>query len=101
MSVEKTKNLVGIPMGEGVVIGFDTVMKTASKDVAAAISYPFDRVTKNDLYNAAASTVNGMAAAGSATPAMQTIVIPVNLNGKQIAEVIYDPLKQVGKQRGY
>ena len=98
---KKTKNLVGIPMGEGVVIGFDTVMKTASKDVAAAISYPFDRVTKNDLYNAAASTVNGMAAAGSATPAMQTIVIPVNLNGKQIAEVIYDPLKQVGKQRGY
>ena len=98
---KKTKNLVGIPMGEGVVIGFDTVMKTASKDVAAAISYPFDRVTKNDLYNAAASTVNGMAAAGSATPAMQTIVIPVNLNGKQIAEVVYDPLKQVGKQRGY
>ncbi|MEI3501003.1 MAG: hypothetical protein V8Q39_05820 [Anaerovoracaceae bacterium] len=43
---KKTKNLVGIPMGEGVVIGFDTVMKTASKDVAAAISYPFDRVTK-------------------------------------------------------
>lgn len=98
---KKTKNLVGIPMGEGVVVGFDTVMKTASKDVAAAISYPFDRVTKNDLYNAAASTVNGMAAAGSATPAMQTIVIPVNLNGKQIAEVVYDPLKQVGKQRGY
>lgn len=98
---KKTKNLVGIPMGEGVVVGFDTVMKTASKDVAAAISYPFDRVTKNDLYNAAASTVNGMAAAGSATPAMQTIVIPVNLNGKQVAEVIYDPLKQVGKQRGY
>lgn len=98
---KKTKNLVGIPMGEGVVIGFDTAMKTASKDVAAAISYPFDRVTKNDLYNAAASTVNGMAAAGSATPAMQTIVIPINLNGKQIAEVIYDPLKQVGKQRGY
>lgn len=98
---KKTKNLVGIPMGEGVVIGFDTVMKTASKDVAAAISYPFDRVTKNDLYNAAASTVNGMAAAGSAAPAMQTIVIPVNLNGKQVAEVIYDPLKQVGKQRGY
>ena len=58
-------------------------------------------MTKNDLYNAAASTVNGMAAAGSATPAMQTIVIPVNLNGKQIAEVVYDPLKQVGKQRGY
>lgn len=98
---KKTKNLVGIPMGEGVVIGFDTVMKTASKDVAAAISYPFDRVTKNDLYNAAASTVNGMAAAGSAAPAMQTIVIPVNLNGKQVAEVVYDPLKQVGKQRGY
>lgn len=98
---KKTKNLVGIPMGEGVVVGFDTVMKTASKDVAAAISYPFDRVTKNDLYNAAASTVNGMAAAGSAAPAMQTIVIPVNLNGKQVAEVIYDPLKQVGKQRGY
>ena len=98
---KKTKNLVGIPMGEGVVVGFDTVMKTASKDVAAAISYPFDRVTKNDLYNAAASTVNGMAAAGSAAPAMQTIVLPVNLNGKQVAEVIYDPLKQVGKQRGY
>ena len=40
----------------------------------------------------------GLVLAGAGTA--QTIVIPVQLNGKQIAEVVYDPLKQVGRQRG-
>ena len=58
-------------------------------------------MTRGDLLDAAAGVVNGNAGlvlAGAGTA--QTIVIPVQLNGKQIAEVVYDPLKQVGRQRG-
>ena len=50
------------------------------------------------MLNAAAATVNGMSAVGTASA--QTIIIPINLNGKQIAEVVFDPLKGIAKQRG-
>ena len=58
--------------------------------------------TEDAVYNAASGIVNGInAGSTSAAGGIQTVVIPVNLNGRKIAEVIYDPLKQVGKQRGY
>ena len=42
-----------------------------------------------------------MAAATPASSAVPEIKVPVYLNGRQIAEAVYDPLKQVQKQRGY
>ena len=61
---------------------------------------PFSGITSDDLYNAAAATVNGIGVQASGATGAQTIIIPVNLNGKQIAEVVFDPLKNVAKQRG-
>lgn len=95
---KKVAEMVGAPMGEGVAVGFLAGMEEGRKTIENAVMAPISRVSRDDMYNAAAATVNGMAATGIVPN--QTVIIPVNLNGKQIAEVIYDPLKQVGRQRG-
>lgn len=90
---------IGKYMGAGVGVGFEREMKIVNQDIAAAMLKPVSRISRDDMYNAAEATVNGMAANQTANTA-QTIIIPVNLNGKQIAEVIFDPLRGVAKQRG-
>lgn len=90
---------IGRYMGAGIGVGFEREMKIVNQDIAAAMLQPVSRISRDDMYNAAEATVNGMAANQTANTA-QTIIIPVNLNGKQIAEVIFDPLRGVAKQRG-
>lgn len=96
-----TRNLVGKPLAQGIGAGFMAEMKRINRQIAETVLSPFETLSRGDLMDAAAGVVNGnaglaMAGAGG----VQTVVIPVNLNGKQIAEVVYDPLKQVGRQRG-
>lgn len=98
---KKTENLIGKPLAQGIEVGFLDQLASVKNIMASAIMAPFSRITTNDLYGATAGMVNGMAAAAPVGGMTSTVVIPVNLNGKKIAEVIYDPLKQVGKQRGY
>lgn len=98
---KETENLVGKPLAQGIEVGFLGAMARVSQTMADTILAPFQSVTRGDLLDAAAGVVNGnagLALAGAG--AAQTIIIPVQLNGKQIAEVVYDPLKQVGRQRG-
>lgn len=96
-----TRNMVGKPLAQGIGAGFMAEMERINRQIADTVLSPFETLSRGDLMDAAASVVNGnaglaMAGAGG----VQTVVIPVNLNGKQIAEVVYDPLKQVGRQRG-
>lgn len=96
-----TRNLVGKPLAQGIGAGFMAEMERINRQIADTVLSPFETLSRGDLMDAAAGVVNGnaglaMAGAGG----VQTVVIPVNLNGKQIAEVVYDPLKQVGRQRG-
>lgn len=98
---KKTRNLIGVPMAEGVEVGFWDYMDNLKRTMANAVMAPVQTITRADLYGATAGMVNGMAAVGASTGATQPIIIQVNLSNKQIAEVLYDPLKQVGKQRGY
>ena len=90
---------LGKYMAQGVGVGFAGAMPKVSDGIISAMMAPIDRASNGGIYNATAAAVNGMAAAGSVSGS-QTIVIPVNLNGKQIAEVVFDPLKKVAKQRG-
>lgn len=94
----KVAELVGAPMGEGVAVGFFNGIRKSRAAIEAAVMQPIARVNPDDMYKAAAATVNGMAAAGGTWT--QTVVIPINLNGKQIAEVVFDPLRSISKQRG-
>lgn len=96
-----TRNMVGKPLAQGIGAGFMAEMGRINRQIADTVLAPFESLSRGDLMDAAAGVVNGnaglaMAGAGG----IQTVVIPVNLNGKQIAEVVYDPLKQVGRQRG-
>lgn len=96
-----TRNMVGKPLAQGIGAGFIDEMERINQQIADTVLSPFETLSRGDLMDAAAGVVNGnaglaMAGAGG----VQTVVIPVNLNGKQIAEVVYDPLKQVGRQRG-
>lgn len=96
-----TRNMVGKPLAQGIGAGFMAEMERINRQIADTVLSPFETLSRWDLMDAAAGVVNGnaglaMAGAGG----VQTVVIPVNLNGKQIAEVVYDPLKQVGRQRG-
>lgn len=96
-----TRNMVGKPLAQGIGAGFMAEMERINRQIAETVLSPFETLSRGDLMDAAAGVVNGnaglaMAGAGG----VQTVVIPVNLNGKQIAEVVYDPLKQVGRQRG-
>ena len=96
-----TRNMVGKPLAQGIGAGFMAEMERINRQIADTVLSPFESLSRGDLMDAAAGVVNGnaglaMAGAGG----VQTVVIPVNLNGKQIAEVVYDPLKQVGRQRG-
>lgn len=94
----KTAELVGAPMGEGVAVGFFNGIRKSRAAIEAAVMDPIARFNPDDMYKAAAATVNGMAMAGGTWT--QTVVIPINLNGKQIAEIVFDPLRNISKQRG-
>lgn len=95
---KKTADIIGAPMGEGVAVGLLNSLKKSRASIENAIMQPVNYVNRDDMYNAAAAAVNGMAAVGAAPS--QTVIIPVNLNGKQIAEVVFNPLRSVAKQRG-
>lgn len=55
---------------------------------------------KNAMQNVMSSTVGAMQIAMSNSPANQIITVPVNLNGRKIAEAVYDPLKNIAYQKG-
>lgn len=98
---KKTERLIGKPLAQGVEVGFLDQLASVKNTMASAIMAPFNRVTTTDLYGATAGMVNGMAAATPTGGGIPIINVPVYLNKRQIAEAMYDPLKQVGKQRGY
>lgn len=98
---KKTENLIGKPLAQGIEVGFLDQLASMKNTMASAIMAPFNRVTTTDLYGATAGMVNGMAAAAPTGGGIPIINVPVYLNKRQIAEAMYDPLKQVGKQRGY
>lgn len=97
---KKTGNLVGKPMAQGIANKFIETMQKSRGTIASAMMSPITTVNRTDIYNAAESAVNGFAAVGSGAASMQTVVIPVNLDGRQIAEVVYNPLKDIKKRKG-
>ena len=96
---KKTGTLIGIPMAQGIVKSFRESMSEAQSSMGAAIMSPLKKIASNDIYNAAEGVVNGMAAAGAAGNS-QTVIIPINLDGRQIARAVFDPLKTESKIRG-
>lgn len=89
----------GENLAAGLDVGFVRRMKTVTKDIASVIPRGVtSTVTDRNTLRAAEATVNGIAATGPLST--QTVIVPIYLNGKQIAEATFDPLKQVARQRG-
>lgn len=95
---KKTGTLIGIPMAQGIVKSFRESMSEAQSSMGAAIMSPLKKIGSKDIYSVAEGVVNGMAVAG--TSGTQTVIIPINLDGRQIARAVFDPLKDESKIRG-
>lgn len=110
-AVEEGKGAVGIAspskvfaqigryMAEGVGVGFDKQMVSVSNDIAGRMLSTANRVTNETLQNVAAATVTGMQL--NNMPANnQPIIVQLVTDGQTLAQVVFDPLKSVAKQRG-
>ena len=101
-SPSKVFDEIGDYMGQGVGVGFVRRMKSVAREIADSIPVPVPESQTAAAERIGEATVNGIAAAmqGGGAPASSPIVVQVQLDRKTIAQAIYDPLKQVGRQRG-
>ena len=92
--------VLGDYMAQGIGVGFTRRMDSVSREITASIP-SVDALTARE--RASAGMVNGIvsglsAVMGSGTA--QSITLQVNMDGKTIAQTIFDPLKDVSRQRG-
>ena len=92
--------VLGDYMAQGIGVGFTRRMDSISHEITASIP-SVDALTARE--RASAGMVNGIvsglsAVMGSGTT--QPITLQVNMDGKTIAQTIFDPLKDVSRQRG-
>lgn len=73
-----------------------------SYDVSANLKSPTDMVTKGSLYQATEAAVNGMSinASTAGSDSGDVISININMDGRTLASVLFDPLKREVMQRG-
>ena len=73
-----------------------------SYDVSTNLKSPTDMVTKGSLYQATEAAVNGMSinASTAGSDSGDVISININMDGRTLASVLFDPLKREVMQRG-
>ena len=90
---------IGGYMAEGMGVGFTKEMNTVRKQMENAIPTTLSALGGFST----ADLVNGLV--GGLSPVLagaggQSITLKVNLDGKTVAKSVFDPLKDVSKQRG-
>ena len=92
--------VLGDYMAQGIGVGFTRRMDSISREITASIP-SVDAFTARE--RASAGMVNGIVSGLSAVMGSgntQPITLQVNMDGKTIAQTIFDPLKEVSRQRG-
>lgn len=92
---------IGENLMEGLWVGVDSKADSVMRRIGDAIQIPTATVdfASSALGKSSAATINSMfAMSGGGMPSK--IVVPVNLNGRQIALATYDDLENIKKQRG-
>lgn len=92
--------VLGDYMAQGIGVGFTRRMDSISREITASIP-SVDALTARE--RASAGMVNGIVSGLSAvmgSGSTQPITLQVNMDGKTIAQTIFDPLKDVSRQRG-
>ena len=90
---------IGGYMAEGMGVGFTKEMNTVRKQMENAIPTTLSGVgnfSTADLVNGLVGGLSPMLAGAGG----QSITLKVNLDGKTVAKSVFDPLKDVSKQRG-
>lgn len=98
-SPSKVFQRMGDFSAQGYGIGFIDEMKNVSKDIAAAMPVSIDTATNSNILKAAEATVNGMSA-GNLGGVQSPIIIQLQVSAETLAEIVFDPLRNVSKQRG-
>ena len=92
--------VLGDYMAQGISVGFTRRMDSVSREITASIP-SVDALTARE--RASTGMVNGIVSGLSAVMGSgntQPITLQVNMDGKTIAQTIFDPLKDVSRQRG-
>lgn len=100
-SPSKVMAQTGRFMAQGLGMGWLEEMRNVNRDIRDGLTSTADIITGSGIMQATEAAVNGinagqMMAGGSNQP----VYISLVLDGRQIAQAVYDPLKQVRKQRG-
>ena len=90
---------IGGYMAEGMGVGFEKAMSGVKTQIERSIPTELDVKggMATDMVN---GLVGGLSSALGGGLSKQKITLQVNLDGKTIAQTIFDPLKDVSKQRG-
>ena len=88
-------------MAQGLGVGWLEEMRNVNRDIRDGLASTADMVTGSGIMQATEAAVNGINAGQLMSNGNgQPVYISLILDGKQIAQAVYDPLKQVRKQRG-
>ena len=88
-------------MAEGLGVGWLSEMENVNEDIKLGLISTQDTLTNAGMMNATAAAVNGINASNMMYGNNgQPVYVQVVLDGRQIAQAVFDPLKQVSKQRG-
>ena len=90
---------IGGYMAEGMGVGFEKEMNTVRRQMENAIPTTlgsFGGVSTADLVNGLVGGLSPVLAGANGKP----IELKVNLDGKTVAKSVFDPLKDVSRQRG-
>lgn len=92
---------IGKNMAAGLGVGWLNEMQNINEDIKLGLISTQDTLTNAGIMNATAAAVNGINASNIMTANNgQPVYVQVVLDGRQIAQAVFDPLKQVSKQRG-
>lgn len=92
---------IGKNMAAGLGVGWLQEMQNVNEDIKLGLISTQDTLTNAGIMHATAAAVNGINASNMMTANNgQPVYVQVVLDGRQIAQAVFDPLKQVSKQRG-
>lgn len=100
----KMAELVGVPTAQGIMVGFESEMANVKRQMRRSADEVMGSLPVTGGGNTSADLVSGLV--NALAPLMerggggQNVTLNINLDGKQIASVVYDPLVDEGRRRG-
>lgn len=91
---------IGVNMAQGLGVGFAQTMSDVRAQMERSIPTTFDTNIQSTITTDLINGMMGGLSSALGSTSGQNIVLQVNLDGKTIAQTIFDPLRDVSRQRG-